>query len=259
MKTRWESTELALLQKYYPHVPTTAMAAMLQCTVKRCHAKAKFEGIRKSREFLRSPASGRRVKGVSFRNAGSFKKGHNPWNAGNTGISVSPGTQFKKGNVPANTLHDGAITIRLDTNQRTARKIAYRHIRVSKGRWQYYHRYLWEQAHGPIPKGIPLVFKNGNTLDCRLENLELISRKELLKRNRNREKAAQSLRETWAEGNHGVHTLSDSYVAGMLAYGNQDIKQEILDYYPWLIEAKRASLLLNRIIKKQKNGKNAAT
>jgi hypothetical protein len=35
------------------------------------------------------------------------------------------------------------------------------------------HRYVWEQAHGPLPDGATLHHKNGNRLDNRLENLEL--------------------------------------------------------------------------------------
>ena len=45
------------------------------------------------------------------------------------------------------------------------------------------HRYLWEQAHGTIPKGYNIIFKNGNTLDCCLENLACVSNEELMQNN----------------------------------------------------------------------------
>jgi len=36
------------------------------------------------------------------------------------------------------------------------------------------HVWIWEQAHGPIPKGYCLHHKNGDKQDNRLENLELV-------------------------------------------------------------------------------------
>ena len=37
------------------------------------------------------------------------------------------------------------------------------------------HLYVWEQAHGPVPNGYDIHFKDGNKQNCALENLELIS------------------------------------------------------------------------------------
>jgi len=36
------------------------------------------------------------------------------------------------------------------------------------------HRYVWEQAHGPIPAGFEIHHKNEDRGDNRLENLELV-------------------------------------------------------------------------------------
>lgn len=38
------------------------------------------------------------------------------------------------------------------------------------------HRWIWQQRHGPIPKDYVIHHKNGNKLDNRLENLDLMSR-----------------------------------------------------------------------------------
>lgn len=65
------------------------------------------------------------------------------------------------------------------------------------GRWVPYHRHLWEQENGPIPAGHNLIFRDGNTMNCALDNLELISRAENVKRNTNRTKAAETLRGIW--------------------------------------------------------------
>src|SRR5581483_4475491 len=37
------------------------------------------------------------------------------------------------------------------------------------------HRFVWEQAYGPIPQGCHIHHKNGNKADNRLENLELLT------------------------------------------------------------------------------------
>lgn len=45
------------------------------------------------------------------------------------------------------------------------------------------HRWLWEQAYGPIPEGHCVQFKDGDTLNCVLANLYLISRKKQVRKN----------------------------------------------------------------------------
>lgn len=44
--------------------------------------------------------------------------------------------------------------------------------------WGYVHRMVWEKANGPIPEGMVVSFRDGNRLNCRLENLMLITRRE---------------------------------------------------------------------------------
>lgn len=88
------------------------------------------------------------------------------------------GTFFKKGHLPRNTKYDGYISIRLDNHGRP-----YAHIRLSRGRFELLHRKIWMDANGPIPAGKILAFKNGDSTDIRLDNLQLITRKENMLRN----------------------------------------------------------------------------
>lgn len=116
-----------------------------------------------------------------------FKPGHVPANKGKKmkeflhpeHIQLLKKHQFKKGNEPHNTLEDGVIRKRKDT--RTGR--AYLYIRVSKGNWKLLQREVYRNEIGPLKKSEVVIFKNGNTLDCRPENLQKISKKENMQRN----------------------------------------------------------------------------
>ena len=85
---------------------------------------------------------------------------------------------FKKYNKPHNTSHDGAIRIRKDKSGRL-----YKFIRIRKSVWVEYHRYIWEKHNGEIKNGKIISFKDGDTLNCDITNLEIISRIENMYRN----------------------------------------------------------------------------
>jgi len=121
-----------------------------------------------------------------FRKQSQIKKGNVPANKGKRqaeymsaeSIARAKATCFKKGDLPHNTKNDMDISIRRDR-----RGIDYKFIRVSLAEWVPLQRYVWENAHGPIPKGMKVVFKDGNPLNCDLDNLEVLSCAELMKRN----------------------------------------------------------------------------
>mgnify|MGYP000859073770 FL=1 len=115
---------------------------------------------------------------------GQFKKGAIPTNKGKKMSAdvyekIRP-TMFKKGHKPKGTYeNDGVVTTRIDKEGRL-----YKYIRISISKWELYHRYLWELKNGKVPNEHCLWFINGDSTDCRLENIELITRGENAKRNR---------------------------------------------------------------------------
>jgi len=126
-------------------------------------------------------------------NEGFFKKGHIPWNKGLKGVHNSPETEFKKGHLPHNTKYDGCIKLR--NNFKRNYKCFY--IRINKNCWCELHRFLWEKNFGIIPNEMLVVFKDGNFMNVSIDNLELINRKENLKRNRNRKKQVKTMTDIW--------------------------------------------------------------
>jgi len=113
---------------------------------------------------------------------GHFGRGATPWNAGKKGYMGANPTSFKKGNLPHNHLplwservgKDGYIEMSVpERNPYTGFPTRYKHK----------HVWIWEQAHGPRPKGKAVIFKDGNIRNFEPENLLLVSRAELLAMN----------------------------------------------------------------------------
>lgn len=101
---------------------------------------------------------------------GRFKKGHIPWNNGTKGMGICKPNSgcFKTGSIPPN--HKPVDSKRIDVD-------GYIYIKTAEPNiWRMKHIIVWEKRHGAIPAGRILRFKDGNTLNCRIGNLELISR-----------------------------------------------------------------------------------
>lgn len=156
---------------------------------------------------------------------GRFNKGFTPWNKNKKGLIFSPDTQFKKGHIPIHTQEIGTIKIR----HHKRNNCDYIYLKITINKWVLYHRYIWEQINGQIPKGHNIQFRDGNTLNVNIDNLYIISRKEQIRNN---------------SGNH----LSDNYLAGIMSHKTPEIR-EFIKANRELIEIKRKLILLNREIK----------
>jgi hypothetical protein len=248
-KRFWTSEEKEVLIKHYADLQMEDLLRLINRTESQIYNMAFKLKLQKSEAYLieKRKKEGETLKRVGVKNR--FKKGHNPANAGKTGVRVSPKSEFKKGHLPQNTLHDGAIRIRNDRNTKTGRVTPYKYIRIAKAKWVLYQRHLWEQHNGPIPKGHMIRFRDGDTMNCTIENLECISMAENARRNANRKKAIESFQANREEGYRTPsEILSDQYVAFTLSFGDKELRQEIKKR-PDLIALKRTQLLLNRKIK----------
>ncbi|MCH5138926.1 HNH endonuclease [Clostridiaceae bacterium UIB06] len=111
---------------------------------------------------------------------GQYNKGHVPANKGMKGICAEgcEKTWFKKGQKPVN--HKPVESERVNVD-------GYVEIKVEEpNKWRLKHQVVWEEHNGPIPKGHAVIFGDGNPLNLDINNLILVSRKQLLILNRNK-------------------------------------------------------------------------
>lgn len=188
MKTarkHWSPDEVLVLEATYANNPTESIALMLGRPLRLVYQKANSLGLKKSAEYAEDLKilSGKTLTAAGA--ASRFKSGHQTWNKGKKGL-CHPGsvpTQFKAG-------HRGGRAVdiyqpigaeRISKDGYIQRKI--NNDRPFQQRWRGLHIINWEAINGPLPAGHALVFRDGNKRNCDPENLELVTRAELMLRN----------------------------------------------------------------------------
>ena len=179
MRVKYTQAQLDEIRQRYPHEKTQIIADSMGIKAHSIYNLAYKMDLKKTEEFFMTPGCGRLLKGTRNGIVGEFKKGHVPFNKGlkmpAEVYDKVKGTMFTKGHVPANVKPIGYLSVRPDTFGRE-----YIYIKIKDSVWELYHRYLWEQEHGPIPAKMKIVFINGNTLDCRIENLKMVTYQEAM-------------------------------------------------------------------------------
>ena len=186
----WSVEDERRLRALYPDTLTAALAARLRRSLAATYQRARQLHVAKSEAYLASPAACRlRRRGDEHPGrATQFPKGHVPANKGLRRPGYAPGrmaeTQFRKGQ------RSGKAAEHLMPIGSTRLIDGYRYRKVSEVpnvpytvNWKLESVLIWEAAHGPVPPGHAVAFSNGDKGDVRLETLELVSRRELLRRN----------------------------------------------------------------------------
>ena len=109
---------------------------------------------------------------------GRFEKGRTPHNKGKKYPNMPKNSgQFKKGKRPPNYVPVG--TINYTTDGYPKEKIG------EPNKWVLKHRKVWEEHHGPIPKGYSVCFLDRDKTNYDISNLILLSNEELARMNQN--------------------------------------------------------------------------
>ncbi|MDE3023145.1 MAG: HNH endonuclease [Pseudomonadota bacterium] len=152
--------------------------------IKHIYKKATALGLKKTREYLDSPDACRLRRGDNVGVATRYKKGNVPANKGTKrpGYSIGRGrmaeTTFKKGEKTSTWLPIGSTRLMDGYQQRKMTDTGY-----PPKDWVGVHILLWQELHGPIPAGHVVVFKDGNKEHIEFDNLELLCRADLMRRN----------------------------------------------------------------------------
>lgn len=108
--------------------------------------------------------------------SGKFIKGVSPWNKGLKGFNPSPDTQFKPNGFVGEQHPSWKGGVQVVKNDCV-------HVWTGNGVRQRRPKKIWEEHHGKMPDGYVIFHKDGNKHNDDIDNLEAISRAELLKRN----------------------------------------------------------------------------
>ena len=179
-----DPAEIALLKRMYPDHDTSEIAEVLRRTIGSIRGKADILGLRKSREWLASTASGRLQQGCGYGVSTRFQKGQQAWNKGLKGINLGgQAGQFQRGNRSGRALsrYKPIGFERLGKDGYLERKI--NDDMPFHRRWRAVHLLIWESVNGPLPSGCAVSFRDGNKLNLDLDNLQLVTRAELMARN----------------------------------------------------------------------------
>lgn len=184
MRKIWTKEEEEILKKEYPNVCGKILSKKFNCKHEALLGKAHRMGLKKDISFLRDAGKRLIECGKDFR----FEKGMTPHNKGkkleefmsSKDIEEMKKNQFKKGMTPHNALPIGSEVLRPDKSGRIYIKIKVE----GKRQLVYKHIHLWEQHNNKkLPKGHNVVFKDGDTMNFNINNLEAISDAELMRRN----------------------------------------------------------------------------
>jgi hypothetical protein len=176
---------------------------------------------------------------------------------------------------------------------KTEKGFPYYYVTIAPKQRKTLHRINWEKANGPVPPNHVIRFRDGDTLNCDIENLELLHRSGITGRIRNSERQstgmkrmyqtpegralsvrkAAKLKQHFADGTFPIEQrsakisamirsgemenpfvrLDDSIVAYQLFPHKPEMAAFVLENHPELIAAKRQQTLLKRELKKHAN------
>lgn len=182
----WKPADEARLRALYPDTATSELARLFDRPAFHIYQKAARLGLVKSDAYLASPAACRLRRGDNVGAAYRFKKGQVPPNKGLRRPGWFSGrmreTQFRKGH------QANPAKARLPIGHERVNADGYLERKITEEghgaqRWRAVHVLNWEAVNGPLPPGHALVFRDRNRMNTAVQNLELVTRAALMRRN----------------------------------------------------------------------------
>jgi len=100
--------------------------------------------------------------------------------------------RYQKGHLPDHTQPVGTISVCTQRYKKNGKPYEFKFKKIklkdepfARDNWERLHIHVWKQHHGEIPEGKTIVFKDQDTMNCNIENLELLDVRELLIMNKN--------------------------------------------------------------------------
>lgn len=207
----WTREQIDFLQAYYPIMGDVEMAELFNQMYPKEKGWTK-KHIEKKRRYLKLKRTKEQIAEIKQRNVHQGRFSINHWKRWK-------GQGREQGELAVWKYHTGTPVVV---------------IKWSGGRffgiYDTWAHINWMLHYGPIPEGMNIIHKDGDTLNCDISNLQMLSNADNSRRN-----AAKS-----------IHELSDNYIKGLLAPKAPELKELIP---PELIELKRQQILLKRAIK----------
>lgn len=177
----WTPEHEQQLRRLYPATPMHEIVDKLGRSESSVYGKAAGMGLKRSEAFLAGPASGRIRPGSMQGAPNRFERGHTSWNKGMKGWQADgcQATQFKAGQNPHNWNPVGHERVTKDGYLQ--RKMT--DTKCTRKDYRMVHHLVWEAQNGPIPAGHALIFRDRNKVNIQIDNLELITRADLCRRN----------------------------------------------------------------------------
>lgn len=159
----WTDAELDQLRALYPTRTVPQIAQLLGRTASAVKNRVQILGLKKRT------------------NAGQFKRGQQSWNKGTHYVSGGNSAlhRFKSGNRPHTWQPIGHTRTRSDGY--IERKTS--DTGVTRRDYVAIHHLVWRMHGNTIPPGHALTFRDGDRANVDINNLELVSRPELMRRN----------------------------------------------------------------------------
>lgn len=197
---RYTKIEERYVRLYYPHVSTSVIADRLNRSANSVYGKSKRMGLKKTDVFKAKLAFDR------------------------LGLKYSPVDNQESDcsyNVSLNGLE------KLDTR-------GYVRVRLASGVWRMKHELIYEQHKGKIKEGYVITFDDCDKTNYDINNLVMVTKAEILRRNR----------------------LTDSAIMKLdLGLDNEEDRALLKKIAPEIIAVKRNQLILNKQIYERRRNK----